>query len=242
MSTTEVLPEVELLDSLEPLAKRLGNGAGKRRGLFITFEGIDGAGKSTQLKLLAARLREQGRAVLETAEPGGTAIGLQIRRILLDASNPELSAEAELLLLLACRAQNVEEAILPALDQGLIVLCDRFTDSTVAYQGAGRGLAIDTVLFVDRIACQGLTPHLTLYLDIDVESALERARARNREDAAPATRIEQQTAEFHTRVRDAYLDLAATRTERIRLVDGLGSREEVAERIWAIVNRALSTR
>jgi dTMP kinase len=242
MSTTEVLPEVELLDGLESLAKRVGNGAGKRRGLFITFEGIDGAGKTTQLKMLAARLREQGKAVLETAEPGGTSIGLQVRRILLDTSNAELSAVAELLLLFACRAQNVEQAILPALDQGLIVLCDRFTDSTIAYQGAGRGLTMDTVLAVDRIACQGLTPHLTLYLDIDVESALERARARNREDDAPATRIEEQTAEFHTRVRDAYLDLAATRTERIRLVDGLGTREEVAERIWAFVSRALSTR
>jgi dTMP kinase len=242
MSTTEALPEVDILDSLEPLARRLGNGFGKRRGLFITFEGIDGAGKSTQLRMLAARLREQGRGVLETAEPGGTPVGLLIRRMLLDASSPELSAMAELLLLFACRAQNVEEAILPALDQGLIVLCDRFTDSTVAYQGAGRGLAIDTVLAVDRIACHGLTPHLTLYLDIDVETALERARARNREDDAPATRIEEQTAEFHTRVRDAYLDLAATRTERIRLVDGLGAREEVAERIWAIVSRTLSMR
>jgi len=242
MSTTEVLPEAGLLDSLEPLARRLGNGHGKRPGLFITFEGIDGAGKSTQLRMLAARLREQGKGVLETAEPGGTSIGMQIRRILLDSSNVELAAVAELLLLFASRAQNVEEAILPALDQGLIVLCDRFTDSTIAYQGAGRGLSIDTVLAIDRIACHGLTPHLTLYLDIDVESALDRARARNRDDAAPATRIEEQTAEFHTRVRDAYLDLAATRTGRIRLVDGLGSREEVAERIWAIVNRALSMR
>lgn len=239
MSTTEVLPGIELMDALEPLAKRVGNGSHKRPGLFITFEGIDGAGKSTQLKLLSTRLREQGKTVLETAEPGGTAIGMQIRRILLDASNPELSAMTELLLLFACRAQNLEEAILPALDQGLIVLCDRFTDSTIAYQSAGRGLPIDTVLAIDRIACDGLTPHLTLYLDIDVQTALERARARNLEDDAPATRIEEQTAEFHTRVRDAYLDLAATQTERIRLVDGLGPREEVAERIWTLVTRAL---
>jgi dTMP kinase len=172
------------------------------------------------LKLLAARLREQGKAVLETAEPGGTSVGLQIRRILLDTANPELSAIAELLLLFAGRAQNVEEVILPALDQGLIVLCDRFTDSTIAYQ----------------------SPHLTLYLDIDVETALDRARERNREDDSPDTRIEAQTPEFHTRVRDAYLDLAATHRERIRLVDALGSREEVAERIWGWVSRALSTR
>jgi dTMP kinase len=240
MSTTEAPPRVDLIDSREPLAKRFGNGvAAKRRGLFITFEGIDGAGKSTQLKLLAARLREQGKGVLETAEPGGTSIGTQIRRILLEPANLELSAMAELLLLFACRAQNVEEAILPALDRGLIVLCDRFTDSTIAYQGAGRGLPMETVLAVERIACGGLTPHLTLYLDIDVGTALERAHARNREDDAPATRIEEQTPEFHARVRDAYLDLAATQTERIRLVDGSSTREEVAERIWDLVSRAL---
>ena len=242
MSTTEVLPEVDILESLEPLARKLGNGVSKRRGFFITFEGLDGAGKSTQLKLLASRLREQGKSVLETAEPGGTSVGMQIRHILLNAENKELSALTELLMMLACRAQNVEESILPALDQGLIVLCDRFTDSTVAYQGVARGLGIEKVLAVDRIACQGLCPHLTLYVDIDVETALERAHSRNREDERPETRIEEQTAEFHTKVRDAYLDLAATRPERIRLVDGIGTREEVAERIWGIVQRALDAR
>jgi dTMP kinase len=241
MSTTE-LPAVDIMEALEPLAKGIGNGVHKRPGLFITFEGIDGAGKSTQLKLLATRLREQDKGVLETAEPGGTSVGMQIRRILLDTANPELSAIAELLLLFAGRAQNVEEVILPALDQGLIVLCDRFTDSTIAYQGAGRGLAVDTVMAIDRIACDGLCPHLTLYLDIDVETALDRARARNREDDSPATRIETLTPEFHTRVRDAYLDLAATHRERIRLVDAVGSREDVAERIWVLVGRALAVR
>jgi dTMP kinase len=157
MSTTE-LPAVDILEALGPLAKRAGNGVHKRPGLFIAFEGIDGAGKSTQLKLLAARLREQGKAVLETAEPGGTSVGLQIRRILLDTANPELSAIAELLLLFAGRAQNVEEVILPALDQGLIVLCDRFTDSTIAYQSAGRGLAVDTVMAIDRIGLRRPLP------------------------------------------------------------------------------------
>jgi len=240
MSTTEVLPEVEILESLEPLARRLGNGAAKRPGLFITFEGVDGAGKSTQLKLLTARLREQGKGVLETVEPGGTSIGLQIRRILLDSANPELCAMAELLLLFAARAQNVEEIILPALDQGLIVLCDRFTDSTIAYQGVARGLGIETVQNLDRAVCHGLCPHLTLFLDIDVESALERAR--NREGDTTFTRIEQQSPEFHTRVRDAYLDLCATNRERIRLVDGTGTPAEVAERIWEIVSRAVGGR
>jgi len=239
MSTTEVLPEVDILEGLEPLARKLGNGASKPRGLFITFEGLDGAGKTTQLKLLAARLREQGKPVLETAEPGGTSVGMQIRHILLNAENKELSALTELLLMFACRAQDVEECILPALDQGLIVLCDRFTDSTVAYQGVARGLSIETVRTVDRIACQGLAPHLTLYLDVDVETALERAHHRNREDERPETRIEEQTLEFHTKVRDAYLDLAAMHPERIRLVDALGTREEVAERVWGIVQRAV---
>ena len=241
MSTTEA-PTVSLIDSLEPLARKLGNGTTRRRGFFISFEGIDGSGKTTQLKTLAARLRSEGKRVLETAEPGGTSIGSQIRRILLDRANLELSAMAELLLLFACRAQNIEEAILPALDQGLIVLCDRFTDSTIAYQGAGRGLPLDAVAAIDRIACDGLTPHLTLYLDIDVETALARAHVRNQEDDSPATRIEEQTAAFHTRVRDAYLDLAATHTGRIKLVDGTGSKEQVAERIWDLVSRALSAR
>jgi len=241
MSTTEVLPEVGILESLEPLARKLGNGASKPRGLFITFEGLDGAGKTTQLKLLAARLREQGKPVMETAEPGGTSVGMQIRHILLNAENKELCGLAELLMMFACRAQNVEEAILPALDQGMIVLCDRFTDSTVAYQGIARGLGVEAVRTVDRVACQGLEPHITLYVDVDVQTALERARTRNREDERPETRIEEQTPEFHGKVRDAYLDLAAIHRQRIRLVDGLGTREEVAERIWTAVVRVIGS-
>src|SRR5260370_4645048 len=125
------------------------------RGLFITFEGPDGSGKSTQARLLAERLRREGYSVLETAEPGGTPIGQQIRAILLDPANQELSPVAELLLMFACRAQNVEQWILPALANGQIVISDRFTDSSIAYQGAGRGLGWDTVLAVDRIACHG---------------------------------------------------------------------------------------
>jgi dTMP kinase len=242
LSTIESAPTAVLIDSLEPLAEALTNGAGKRPGLFITFEGIDGSGKSTQLKLLASRLRAHGREVLETAEPGGTAIGVQIRRILLDSANAELSSVAELLLMFACRAQNVEEAIVPALDQGLVVLCDRFTDSTVVYQGAARGLGADIVMAVDRIACQGLKPDLTLYIDIDVPTALERAHARNREGAATETRLDEQTPEFHGRVRDAYIELAAHEQPRIRIVDGLGAPEEVAERVWGVVSRAIGAR
>ena len=149
------------------------------RGLFITFEGNDGSGKSTQLRLLQDRLMREGYPVTVTAEPGGTPIGIRIRRILLDSANEELRPVTELLLMFASRAQNVEQVIQPALASGRIVLCDRFTDSTLVYQGAGRGLPESTVLDLHRIACGGLWPDLTLLLDIDMETSLSRARARN---------------------------------------------------------------
>ncbi len=149
------------------------------RGVFLTFEGPDGSGKSTQARLLTERLRAEGHQVIETAEPGGTPIGQQIRRILLDPANHDLRAIPELLLMFAARAQNVEQWILPALEQGQIVVCDRFTDSSIAYQGAGRGLGWKTVLDLDRIACHGLVPDLTLCIDIDTETGLARAHSRN---------------------------------------------------------------
>src|SRR3981081_4011588 len=130
------------------------------RGRFITFEGMDGSGKTTQMHRLAARLRAVGRPALEPAEPGGTPIGLKIRRILLDAANQELCPSAELLLYFASRAQNVDEWILPALGRGEIVLADRFTDSSLVYQGCGRGLGAENVMALDRIACRGLKPDL----------------------------------------------------------------------------------
>ena len=136
------------------------------RGIFITFEGMDGCGKTTQMRRLARRLKREGRSVLQTAEPGGTEIGLQIRGILLDSKNHELSPTAELLLYFAARAQNVDQWILPALSQGTIVLADRFTDSSLVYQGCGRGLGAETVLALDRIACRGLKPDLTLLIDV----------------------------------------------------------------------------
>src|ERR1051325_75606 len=160
------------------------------RGVFITFEGPEGSGKSTQLRMLAERLRAAGRDVLETAEPGGTAIGTQIRRVLLDAENRELCPTAELLLMFAARAQNVDQWILPALSQGRVVLSDRFTDSTLVYQGVARGLGADVVYEVDRIACRGLVPDLTLLIDIDTETGLARATARNRQSGDVETRME----------------------------------------------------
>src|SRR5579872_5300982 len=173
--------------------------------MFITFEGPDGSGKSTQSRLLAQRLRNAGYAVLESVEPGGTPIGQQIRRILLDPANQELRPTAELLLMFAARAQNVEQWILPAIEQGKIVVSDRFTDSSIAYQGAGRDLGWKTVLEVDRIACHGLVPDLTLCIDIDTETGLARARSRNRDDAGKKeSRLDEQAVEFHKKARAAY--------------------------------------
>ena len=196
------------------------------RGRFITFEGPEGSGKSTQLRMLAERLRKAGQDVLETQEPGGTPIGIQIRHVLLDAKNSELCPTAELLLMFASRAQNVDQLILPALSAGRTVLCDRFTDSTLVYQGVGRGLGADVVYELDRIACRGLIPDLTLLIDIDAETGLARARQ---------TRMEEQGVGFHRRVRDAYRQLAVDESRRIRLIDGSLTRERVAEQVWQAV-------
>jgi dTMP kinase len=210
--------------------------------LFITFEGPDGSGKSTQARLLAERLRREGHPVLETVEPGGTPIGQQIRRILLDPANQELRAVPELLLMFAARAQNVEQSILPALAEGKIVVSDRFTDSSIAYQGAARGLGWDTVLQVDRIACQGLVPDLTLCIDIDTETGLSRAHSRNRDSGSHEARIDQQAVEFHHKVRDAYHELARSEPGRVRLIDGSGSEAEIATKIWDVVKNELESR
>ena len=206
------------------------------RGLFITFEGMDGSGKTTQMRRLAKRLRGRGRTVLETAEPGGTSIGRAIRRILLDAANQELSPSAELLLYFASRAQNVDELILPALERGEVVLADRFTDSSLVYQGCGRGLGAEAVMALDRIACRGLKPDLTVFVDIDVETSLGRAHARNSRADRGETRMDEQSVEFHRKVYEAYQALAASEPERIKKVDGGASIDEIETAIWKIVS------
>jgi dTMP kinase len=203
-----------------------------KRGVFITFEGPEGSGKSTQLRLLAARLRAEGRTVLETAEPGGTPIGLQIRRVLLDSKNLELSPTTELLLMFAARAQNVDEWILPALSRGEMVLCDRFTDSTLVYQGAARGLGSEVVYEVDRIACRGLVPDLTILVDIETELGLSRAHGRNQKTQDVETRLDEQALGFHRKVREAYLQLAADEPKRVKLIDGSRKEQEVNEDVW----------
>ena len=206
-----------------------------KRGLFITFEGPDGSGKSTQLRILAARLRAQGRTVVETAEPGGTPIGTQIRRVLLDSKNLEMRPTTELLLMFAARAQNVDETILPALSRDEIVLSDRFTDSSLVYQGAARGLGPEVVYEVDRIACRGLVPDLTIVVDIETELGLARARGRNQKTQDVETRIDEQAVGFHRKVREAYLQLAADEMNRVRLVDGSRSEESVGNDVWDAV-------
>jgi len=206
-----------------------------KRGLFITFEGMDGSGKTTQIERLSARLRAMGREVLETAEPGGTVIGGKIRRILLDSANQELSPTAELLLYFASRAQNVDERIRPALASGAVVVCDRFTDSTLVYQGCGRGLGAEAVLALDRIACRGLKPDVTILVDLDVEAGLQRAQARNTAATSDETRMDDQSLEFHRRVYEAYRRLAGAEPERIRIVDGTASPDAIEREIWDIV-------
>ena len=212
-----------------------------KRGLFITFEGPEGSGKSTQLRLLAARLRGDGKTVLETAEPGGTAIGMQIRRVLLDSKNHELRPTTELLLMFAARAQNVDELILPALSRGEIVLCDRFTDSSLVYQGAARGLGAEVVYEVDRIACRGLVADLTIVIDIETELGLERAHGRNRKAQDVETRLDEQAIGFHRKVREAYLQLAADEPKRVKLIDGWRSEKEVADDVWNAIQQLINT-
>ena len=211
----------------------------RRPGLFLSFEGMDGSGKTTQMRLLIDRLRLAGYDVLETAEPGGTPIGRQIRRILLDGANRELSSRAELLLYFACRAQNVDEWVRPALAAGRVVVSDRFTDSTLAYQGTGRGLPAETIRALHAFACGPTSPDLTIYLDIDRATGLARAHARNAERAAAAepdeTRIDDEAAEFHDRVHHAYAALCDAEPHRIRRVNAAQAIAAVHADIWAAV-------
>lgn len=209
-------------------------------GLFITFEGVEGCGKSTQLQQLQAHLEEAGYTVVATREPGGTPIAEAIREILLDPANTAMGSTAELLLYEAARAQHVHEKIAPALEAGHIVLCDRFADSTTAYQGAGRGIAPEVLHALHTTATEGLWPDLTLLLDLDVNIGLERARHRGRKD-----RLEREAVAFHQRVRDGFLALAAAEPERIAIIDGNAPVEEVhaaiVRRVQASLTRKWST-
>ena len=178
------------------------------KGLFVTFEGVEGAGKTTQIALLKAALERQGRRVCVTREPGGDAVAEGVRQLLL---SQEMSPRAELLLFLASRAQNVERVILPELEQGAVVLCDRFIDSSVAYQGVARGLGRDTVAALNEFATGGLAPDITFLLDLDPETGLSRQMERNR--------MEEESLAFHLRVRQGYLQEAELSPDRFCVVD-----------------------
>ncbi len=204
-------------------------------GLFISFEGLDGCGKSTQLQLLAQRLRQEGVEILIAQEPGGTGLGQGIRSLLLDSANTEIRPVSELLLYFASRCQNLEEVILPALSANKVVLCDRFTDATIAYQGYGRGLGDKLVRQIDTIVCKALRPDLTLWLDIEPETSLHRARKRNDTAERDEGRMESETLEFFLRVRAGYAAIHDSEPGRVLRVEADGSIEDVAGQIQNIV-------
>jgi dTMP kinase len=216
-----------------------------RRGKFITLEGLDGTGKSTQMRRLASALRAAGHKVVETREPGGTAMGERIRRVLLDSGTAGLSPLAEMALMFASRAQHVAEVIEPALAAGSIVLCDRFTDSTEAYQGSGRKLGSEPVRELHRVLCGNLQPDLTLLLDSNLAASLGRARRRNRRASKSATRthdenrFEQETRAFFARVREGYLTIAKREPGRVVIVDARGAPAQTHQRIVEVVRRKL---
>ncbi len=207
---------------------------------FITLEGIEGCGKTTQLQLLARRLSDEGHQVTVTREPGGCPIADQIRNILLSADNKEMRPLTELLLYAAARAQHVSEVVAPALETGGIVLCDRFTDATVTYQGYGRGLDIDVIDQLNRLATCGLRPDMTLLLDCPAETGLKRALARiNSTDGPREDRFELESLRFHQRVRDGYLELARREPARFVIIDAAGEISEIEAAITAAVNERI---
>ncbi|MBV9182342.1 MAG: dTMP kinase [Acidobacteria bacterium] len=213
------------------------------RGRLITFEGLDGCGKSTQIERLASALQERNVAVKVTREPGGTPTGERIRQLLLDTKTSGLNREAEMALMFACRSQHIQEVIIPALKAGQIVLCDRFTDSTEAYQGAGRGLGSEAVLVLHRILCDNLRPDLTILMDSDIGASVERARRRNQgrasSESSDENRFELENRAFFARVHAAYGEIARREPERVVVIDARGTPEETHRKIVQVVTREI---
>ncbi len=209
------------------------------KGKFITLEGIEGSGKSTQIALLAKYLQSLGMPLVLTREPGGTPIGDEVRKILLDPANTTLDPKAELLLYAASRAQHLKEIIVPHLEKG-VVLCDRFADATLAYQGYGRGLDIDLIRRLDTIVCAGLRPDLTILLDIDAATGVARARGRNNSRGLDReARFENEAIAFHERVRQGYLTLARAEPDRIRIVEASRPMDAIQAEMRKIVAKEL---
>lgn len=203
--------------------------------MFITFEGIEGTGKSTQIKLLAEAFAKRGLESVITRQPGGSSLGAELRAMLLSSANTQITSQAELFLYLADRAQHIVEVVKPALEEGKAVLCDRFADSTVAYQGYGRGLDPKLLHALNEVAVNGCWPDLTILLDIDPETGLRRAVSRNMRQGTCASegRFEAESLDFHTRVREGYLTWAAINKDRIKVVDASGTVEEVFAKVQA---------
>lgn len=216
-----------------------------RRGKFITFEGLDGTGKSTQMRKLAAALRAAGHKVIETREPGGTPTGEKIRKVLLDSGTAGLAPLSEMALMFASRAQHIAEVIEPGLAAGNIVLCDRFTDSTEAYQGSGRRLGSEAVRELHRVLCGNLQPDLTLLLDSNPHASVSRARRRNKRASKNVgrghdeNRFESETRAFFGRVRDGYMVIARREPGRVATVDARGTPGQTHEHILDLVRRKL---
>ena len=203
-----------------------------KRGLFITFEGADGCGKTTQLKLLGEYLQNKNRQIIITREPGAKGLGEKIREILLNYDG-EVSSVCESFLFLADRAQHIDVIVKPAIEQGKIVLCDRHIDSTVAYQGYGRGLDIERINMLNNIATSNLKPDLTLVFDSDVETSMKRV-------GKEKDRMESAGVEFHNRVREGYLELAKSEPERIKVIDATQSIDAIHKQVVDIVNSLIN--
>lgn len=204
----------------------------KTQSFFISFEGGEGAGKTTLIQKVELALREKGFDIIRTREPGGSVLGEHIRKLLLDhKETTPISSMAELLLFLAARAQQIEEVIKPALKESKLILCDRFNDSTIAYQGAGRGLGIEKVEELCHLVCDGVEPHLTLFLDVDPNVGITRTTATAKENAKEGhrDRIESESIQFHTRLRNAYLSIAKQYPHRFFIIDANQPADKVYE-------------
>jgi dTMP kinase len=208
-----------------------------KRGIFVTMEGPEGAGKTTIIQLLAENLEAEGYKILQTREPGGIEIAEQIRSIILDKENVKMDSRTEALLYAAARRQHLVEKVLPALNEGYIIICDRFIDSSLAYQGYARGLGMDQVLAINEFAIEGFMPNLTIYFDIKPEIGLERInRHKNRE----VNRLDLENLEFHEKVREGYLKLADQFRDRIYKVDASRTVEEVLQEVERKLKEVIS--